>query len=83
MSKTTSISLGDHFERFIDQQLTSGRYGSASEVIRASLRLLEEREHKIEGLRKALLDGERSGDVGELDMRKIKSTARRGAKTGS
>lgn len=77
MSKTTSISLGDHFENFIKQQLTSGRYGSASEVIRASLRLLEEREHKIEGLRKALLDGERSGDVGELGMRKIKSKARR------
>jgi antitoxin ParD1/3/4 len=66
MSKTTSISLGEHFESFIDQQLASGRYGSASEVIRASLRLLEEREHKIEGLRKALLDGELSGDVGEL-----------------
>jgi len=77
MSKTTSISLGDHFENFIKQQLTSGRYGSASEVIRASLRLLEERELKIEGLRKALLDGESSGDVGELDMRKIKWKARR------
>ena len=77
MGKITSISLGDHFENFIKQQLTSGRYGSASEVIRASLRLLEEREHNIESLRKALLDGERSGDVGELDMRKIKSKARR------
>ena len=83
MSKTTSISLGEHFESFIDQQLASGRYGSASEVIRASLRLLEEREHKIEGLRKALLDGERSGDVGELDMRKIKSKARVVGKSGS
>ena len=59
-----TFSLGDHFESFIDQQLASGRYGSASEVIRASLRLLEEHEHKIEGLRKALLDGERSADVG-------------------
>ena len=48
-----------------------------------TLTLLEEREHKIEGLRKALLDGERSGDVGKLDMRKIKSKARRGAKSGS
>ncbi len=76
MSKTNSINLGDHFESFIDRQLASGRYGSASEVVRASLRLLEEREYKIEGLRKALLDSERSGDVGELDMRKIKSMAR-------
>jgi antitoxin ParD1/3/4 len=83
MSKTTSINLGDHFQAFIDQQIASGRYGSASEVVRASLRLLEEREHRIEGLRRALIDGERSGDVGELDMNKIKSKARRGVKNGS
>ena len=83
MSKTTSINLGDHFESFIDQQIASGRYGSASEVIRASLRLLEEREHRIEGLRRALIDGERSGDVGELDMQKVKSKARRGIKHGT
>jgi antitoxin ParD1/3/4 len=83
MSKTTSINLGDHFQSFIDQQVSSGRYGSASEVVRASLRLLEEREHRIEGLRRALIDGERSGDVGELDMNKIKSKARRGVKNGS
>jgi antitoxin ParD1/3/4 len=83
MAKNTSISLGDHFEGFIDQQIESGRYGSASEVIRASLRLLEEREQKIEGLRKALLDGERSGDVGELDMKKVKTKARQGANQGA
>jgi antitoxin ParD1/3/4 len=83
MSKTTSINLGDHFEGFIDQQIASGRYGSASEVVRASLRLLEEREQKIEGLRRALIDGERSGDVGELDMKKIKTKARQAAKSGS
>jgi antitoxin ParD1/3/4 len=83
MSKTTSINLGDHFASFIDQQIASGRYGSASEVVRASLRLLEEREHRIEGLRRALIDGENSRDVGELDMNKIKSKARRGVKNGS
>jgi antitoxin ParD1/3/4 len=83
MSKTTSINLGDHFQGFIDQQISSGRYGSASEVVRASLRLLEEREQKIEGLRRALIDGERSGDIGELDMKKIKTKARQAAKSGS
>jgi antitoxin ParD1/3/4 len=83
MSKTTSINLGDHFEGFISQQVDSGRYGSASEVVRASLRLLEEREQKIERPRKALLDGERSGDVGELDMKKIRAKARRQAKSGA
>ncbi len=83
MAKNTSISLGDHFETFIAQQIASGRYGSASEVIRASLRLLEEREQKVEGLRKALIDGERSGDVGELDIKKIKAKAKQGAKSGA
>lgn len=76
MAKNTSISLGGHFEGFIDKQIQSGRYGSASEVIRASLRLLEERE-KIGVLRQALIDGEDSGDGGELDMKDIKSKARR------
>ncbi len=83
MGKNTSISLDDHFENFIDPQISSGRYGSASEVVRASLRLLEERELDIEGLRGALIDGERSGDVGELDMKKIKTKARQGAKSGT
>ena len=77
MAKNTSIPLGDHFDGFIDKQIQSGRYGSASEVIRASLRLLEEREQKIGVLRQALIDGEDSGDGGELDMKDIKSKALR------
>ena len=61
MVKNTSISLGEHFEEFIAEQLKSGRYGSASEVIRAALRALEETEKKREHLRHLLAEGERSG----------------------
>jgi antitoxin ParD1/3/4 len=80
MAKNTSISLGDHFEGFISRQVESGRYGSASEVVRASLRLLEEHEQRIGTVRQALIDGENSGDAGELDMKDIKRKARRRVK---
>ena len=46
MSRNTSITLGDHFAEFIDQQVEDGRYSTASEVVRAGLRLLEEQELK-------------------------------------
>ncbi|WP_428391707.1 type II toxin-antitoxin system ParD family antitoxin [Lichenicoccus sp.] len=56
-----SISIGDHFTSFIDMQVQAGRYGSASEVVRARLRLLEEHEAKVKALREALIAGEASG----------------------
>ncbi|MEZ5690971.1 MAG: type II toxin-antitoxin system ParD family antitoxin [Rickettsiales bacterium] len=82
MAKNTSISLGDHFEGFINEQIMQGRYGSASEVIRASLRLLEAQEQKLQALRLALIEGEKSGDAGELDMEVIKRKAKKKAGLG-
>ncbi len=61
MAKNTSITLGDHFDGFITGQVNSGRFGSASEVIRAALRLLENTETRLESLRQMLNDGEQSG----------------------
>ena len=63
MAKNTSVSLGDHFDQFIAGQVDSGRYGSASEVVRAGLRLLETNESKLDVLRNALEAGEKSGLV--------------------
>ncbi|MBW9275034.1 MAG: type II toxin-antitoxin system ParD family antitoxin [Candidatus Thiodiazotropha sp. (ex. Lucinisca nassula)] len=60
MSKNTSITLGEHFDSFITNQLNSGRFSSASEVVRAGLRLLEEEETKLVTLRKMLHEGESS-----------------------
>jgi antitoxin ParD1/3/4 len=61
MAKNTSISLGPHFDEFISGQVNTGRYGSASEVVRAALRMLENAESKMETLRTLLVEGEKSG----------------------
>lgn len=79
MAKNTNIFWGGHFERVINEQIMQGRYGSASELIRASLRLSEEREQKISALRQALIKGEDSGDAGELDVEAIRRKAKKKA----
>ena len=69
-SKNTSITLGEHFEKIIQSSIESGRYASASEVIRAGLRLVDEQEQKIRLLREAIEAGENSGYVNDFDPAK-------------
>lgn len=68
MSTNTSISLDDHFVSFLAEQVSEGRYRSASEVVRAGLRLLEEKEVQLAALREALLAGEASGEAEVFDF---------------
>ncbi|MBK8806546.1 MAG: type II toxin-antitoxin system ParD family antitoxin [Bacteroidales bacterium] len=63
MGKNTSISLGSHFENFINSSVNSGKYSSASDVVRSALRLLESEEKKLKELRDALIEGENSSMV--------------------
>lgn len=68
MAQNTSISLDDHFAEFLGREVASGRYRSASEVVRAGLRLLEDHETQWAALRAALLEGERSGEPEPFDF---------------
>jgi antitoxin ParD1/3/4 len=69
MGRNTSILLGEYFEEFIFNEVSSGRYSSASEVIRTALRLLEEEISKKKDLNKALAKGERSGYTKNFDSK--------------
>ena len=59
--KNTSVTLSGHFQKFVDAQISMGHYASASEVIRAGLRLLEERETHVQHLRGEIQRGIDSG----------------------
>lgn len=67
MPRNTSVTLGNHFADFISEQVQTGRYGSASDVVRAGLRLLEEHETKVRALQDALVVGEQSGTPRSFD----------------
>ncbi|ACT92607.1 type II toxin-antitoxin system ParD family antitoxin [Dyadobacter fermentans] len=76
MTKNTSISLGPHFDTFIQNQIETGRYASTSEVARAGLRLLEKEEEKLKLLRQALVDGEQSGWADDFDPEEFRARMR-------
>lgn len=70
MSKNTSISLGNYFDQFVQNQVSVGRYKNVSEVIRAGLRLLENEESKAIVLRNAIQEGIDSGIAYDFDADK-------------
>lgn len=78
MRRNTSIALGQHFTSFIDAQVQGGRYGTASDVVRAGLRLLEEHEAKVKALQEALNAGIRSGEPRPFDFEAFKARKRAG-----
>ncbi len=69
----TSLTLGKHWENFIKEEIATGRYASASEIVRDALRYLEEKKNKqkLDMLRAAIIEGEQSDDIGSLDMAAI------------
>ena len=71
MAKNTSILLGEYFDDFIKEQIKSGKYSSASEVIRSALRLFEYEERKKEEFINALEKGERSGFIADFDRKEF------------
>lgn len=74
--KNTSVSLGPHFTNFIESQVQGGRYGSASDVVRAGLRLLEEHETKVKALQDALNAGLESGEPRPFNFEAFKARKR-------
>jgi len=67
MARNTSVTLGQHFDAFISDKITQGRFQSVSEVVRAGLRKLEEDESKLQLLKEKLQAGENSPIVDDFD----------------
>jgi antitoxin ParD1/3/4 len=80
-----NVSLTDELGEFVNAKVSSGRYASASEVVREALRLMERHEQieaaKLQWLREAYQAGLASGDAGELDMAAVKAEARKLSKS--
>lgn len=76
MGRNTSFSLDDHYNAFIEDEVASGRYRSASDVVRTALRLLEDRETRLRALRQSLIAGEDSGESTPFDFDEFVSRKR-------
>ena len=70
MNRNTSVSLGNYFDKFVQNSLVNGRFKNASEVIRAGLRLLEEEENKAIALRNAIQEGVEGGMATDFNPKK-------------
>jgi len=77
MPRNTSVTLGEHFERFIAKQIKAGRFESKSEVVRAAMRLLEAHERKLATLRQALIEGAQSGEAVPFAMADVLKEVRK------
>ena len=67
MARNTSVTLGAHFDEFVSEKISQGRFQSVSEVVRAGLRKLEEDESKLQALKEKLQAGENSPRVENFD----------------
>jgi antitoxin ParD1/3/4 len=70
MARNTSILLGDYFENFIKEQISTGKYSSVSEVVRTALRVFEQEETKTKSLINELKTGEKSSKIRNFDRNK-------------
>ena len=68
MSRNVSLVLDGELARFVEAQVAKGRFGTPAEVVRAGLRLLEDREERLSALRAALIEGEESGPATPFDF---------------
>lgn len=82
MGRNTSVSLGNHFEDFVDDRVSQGRFKNASEVIRAGLRLLEEEENKLQFLKNAIKEGIESGITKDFEPKKHLASLKAKMKNG-
>ena len=79
MAKATSIILGEHFDQLIAQQVQTGRYGTASEVVRDALRVFEQQQAAIQRLNDAIEEGYASGVSEPFDWADLFEAAAAGA----